>query len=63
MENPKQRWEYLARNLNKVPGMAIESEFNKRGQEGWEFVGITGEKKDHYAIFKRPIPNAGEEPQ
>jgi hypothetical protein len=49
------QWEYLARNLNKVPGMAIENDFNKHGKEGWEFVGITGEKKDHYAIFKRPV--------
>ena len=49
------RWEYKARNLNKVPGMAIEGDFNKLGQEGWEFVAITGEKKDHYAIFKRKL--------
>jgi hypothetical protein len=49
------RWEYKARNLNKVPGMAIENDFNKLGQEGWEFVAITGEKKDHYAIFKREL--------
>jgi hypothetical protein len=52
-----QRWEYLARNLNKVPGMSIENDFNKHGGEGWEFVAITGEKKDHYAIFKRPLSN------
>jgi hypothetical protein len=49
------RWEYKARNLNKVPGMAIENDFNKLGREGWEFVAITGEKKDHYAIFKREL--------
>ena len=39
--------------------MAIENDFNKLGREGWEFVAITGEKKDHYAIFKREL--AGEE--
>jgi hypothetical protein len=49
------RWEYKAGNLNKVPGMAIEGDFNKLGREGWEFVAITGEKKDHYAIFKRKL--------
>lgn len=43
------RWEYLARNLAKVPGMALEREFNKLGQEGWEFVAVA---KD-YAIFRR----------
>lgn len=51
--NPDEQWEYLARNLQKVPGMAIESDFNKHGQKGWEFVGTTGTDKDHYAIFKR----------
>ena len=49
------KWEYKARNLNKVPGMSIENDFNKLGQEGWEFVAITGEKKDHYAILKRRL--------
>lgn len=43
-------WDYLARNLNKVAGPALESDFNKRGAEGWEFVAVA---KD-YAIFKRP---------
>ena len=27
--NPEEQWEYLARNLAKVPGMALESDFNK----------------------------------
>lgn len=45
-----QHWEYLALNLKKVPGMATENEFNKRGREGWEFVAIAQD----YAIFKRP---------
>jgi hypothetical protein len=54
--NPDEQWEYLARNLAKVPGMAIESDFNKHGRKGWEFVGITGTDKDHYAIFKRRRP-------
>lgn len=45
-----QRWEYLARNLKKVAGMALENDFNKHGQDGWEFVAVA----DGYAIFKRP---------
>lgn len=48
-ENPDEQWEYLARNLDKVPGMALEDDFNKHGQKGWEFVAVA---KD-YAIFKR----------
>ena len=47
-----QQWEYLARNLDKVAGMALEDDFNKRGREGWQFV---AEAKG-YAIFKRPLP-------
>lgn len=45
------RWEYLALNLKKVPGMALEREFNKRGAEGWEFVAVA----DGYAVFRRPV--------
>ena len=50
------QWEYLARNLEKVAGMSVESDFNKRGAEGWEFVGTVkgGRGADGYAIFKRP---------
>lgn len=44
-------WEYLALNLKKVPGMATEQEFNKRGREGWEFVAVAQD----YAIFKRSV--------
>ena len=44
-------WQYLARNLNKVAGISLENDFNKRGAEGWEFVAVA----DGYAIFKRPI--------
>jgi hypothetical protein len=47
--SPEERWEYLARNLDKVPGMALEDDFNKQGQKGWAFVAVA---KD-YAIFKR----------
>ncbi len=50
-EEASQSWEYLARNLDKVPGMALEDDFNKHGQKGWEFVAVA---KD-YAIFKRPL--------
>lgn len=46
----RREWEYLARNLKKVPGPAYESDFNKHGAEGWEFVAVAGD----YAIFKRP---------
>ena len=42
-------WEYKARNLGKVAGMALEDDFNKFGRDGWEFVAVA---KD-YAIFKR----------
>jgi hypothetical protein len=42
-------WEYLARNLKKVAGMALENDFNKLGAQGWEFVAVA----DGYAIFKR----------
>jgi hypothetical protein len=49
-EAPQQRWEYLARNLDKVAGMALEDDFNKHGEKGWEFVAVA---KD-YAVFKRP---------
>ena len=45
------KWEYLARNLKKVAGMAMENDFNKHGQEGWEFVAVAQD----YAIFKRPL--------
>lgn len=49
--NPERRWEYKARNLNKVAGMALEDDFNKFGQKGWEFVAVA----DGYAIFKREL--------
>jgi hypothetical protein len=48
---PEMRWEYLARNLGKVAGMALENDFNEHGEKGWEFVAVA---KD-YAIFKRPV--------
>jgi len=46
-----QRWEYRARNLKKVAGMAMEADFNEHGAAGWEFVAVA----DGYAIFKRPV--------
>jgi hypothetical protein len=48
---PEVHWEYLARNLQKVAGMALEDDFNKHGEKGWEFVAVARD----YAIFKRPI--------
>lgn len=45
------KWEYRARNLKKVPGIALENDFNKLGAEGWEFVAVA----DGYAIFKRRL--------
>jgi hypothetical protein len=45
------KWEYLARNLKKIIGPGMESDFNKLGREGWEFVAVA---KD-YAIFKRKL--------
>jgi len=47
------QWEYKARNLDKVPGLALEDDFNKFGREGWEFVAVA---KD-YAVFKRRLPD------
>jgi hypothetical protein len=51
------KWEYLARNLKKIIGPGMESDFNKLGREGWEFVAVA---KD-YAVFKRQLAEqAGE---
>jgi hypothetical protein len=44
------RWEYRARNLKKVAGIAMERDFNEHGAAGWEFCAVA----DGYAIFKRP---------
>jgi hypothetical protein len=44
-----QKWEYRARNLHKVAGIALERDFNEHGAAGWEFVAVA----DGYAIFKR----------
>lgn len=52
--NPDQQWEYLARNLAKVPGVGLEDDFNKLGVRGWEFVAMASGGKEGYAIFKRP---------
>lgn len=46
-----QRWEYRARNLKKVPGPGMESDFNEHGAAGWELVAAV----DGYAVFKRPV--------
>jgi len=35
-----EHWEYLARNLKKVAGPALENDFNKLGAEGWDFVAV-----------------------
>jgi hypothetical protein len=51
-----EQWEYVARNLDKDAGMALEDDFNKHGRKGWEFVAVT---KD-YAIFKRRRPVAAD---
>lgn len=56
-ENPEEQWEYLARNLDKVPGLALEDDFNQHGEKGWEFVAVA---KD-YAIFKRRLFEVGTE--
>jgi len=31
--------------------MALENDFNKHGEKGWEFVAVAKE----YAVFKRPV--------
>lgn len=46
-----QRWEYRARNLNKVAGPMLERDFNEHGAAGWEFQAVA----EGYAIFKRPV--------
>lgn len=53
--NPDQTWEYKARNLAKVPGMALEDDFNELGQRGWEFVAMATGGSEGYAIFKRRV--------
>jgi hypothetical protein len=45
------KWEYLARNLKKIIGPRMESDFTKLGREGWEFVAVA----KNYAIFKRKL--------
>jgi hypothetical protein len=45
------QWECLAWNLKKIIGPGMESDFNKLGREGWEFVAVA---KD-YAVFKRQV--------
>ena len=47
----RQQWEYKAFNLKRTIGPAMESDFNKRGREGWEFVAMAND----YAVFKRPV--------
>ncbi len=56
-ESPQEQWEYFAQNLDKVPGMALEDNFNKHGERGWEFVAVA---KD-YAVFKRRLFDPTEE--
>ncbi|HTE62137.1 MAG TPA: hypothetical protein VK631_17425 [Solirubrobacteraceae bacterium] len=53
-ENPV-RWEYKARNLAKVAGIMLETDFNKLGAQGWEFVGMASGGREGYAIFKRRL--------
>ena len=54
-ENPEVRWEYKARNLGRVPGIALENDFNKMGAKGWEFVAMVSGGREGYAIFKRRL--------
>lgn len=56
----EEQWEYKARNLAKVAGMSLENDFNKFGQQGWEFVAMATGGSEGYAIFKRrkPVPVA-----
>jgi hypothetical protein len=49
-----QRWQYKTLNLNFKASLAFESEFNKLGRQGWEFVAMAGRDNVHRAIFKRP---------
>jgi hypothetical protein len=50
-----QRWEYKARNLHKVAGLMLETDFNRMGTEGWEYVAMATGGKEGYAIFRRPL--------
>jgi hypothetical protein len=58
-----EQWEYLAANLKTISGALIESFFNDAGRKGWEFVGVTGTDKDHYALFKRRRRAGGAAPE
>lgn len=49
------KWEYKARNMQKVLGPMTEGDFNRLGQEGWEFVAMVQGGKSGYAIFKRRL--------
>lgn len=49
-----QRWEYRTLNLNFKASIAFETEFNKLGAQGWEFVAMASRDNVHRAIFKRP---------
>lgn len=51
--NPESQWEYKAINLNWKASVAFESEFNKLGKKGWEFIAVAGRDNVHRAIFKR----------
>ena len=54
-EASAQKWEYKARNLQKVFGASLENDFNQMGRVGWEFVAMASGGKEGYAIFKRPL--------
>ena len=53
------RWEYMARNLKKMSGKALDKDLKELGGDGWELAGLT----DGRAIFKRPAPRQAAAPK
>lgn len=53
---PEDQWEYLAFNLRKTFGPALEQNLCEFGLKGWELVCVVGEGKEGYATFKRRLP-------
>jgi hypothetical protein len=53
------RWEYTTLGVWDLGRSAIQTEMNKLGQEGWEFVSasaFSGSNNPDLLIFKRRLP-------
>jgi hypothetical protein len=55
--NARQKWEYEFFSAEPETDTAgFDEKLNKRGEQGWELVGIVSDKQDstNFFIFKRP---------